>query len=395
MLSFRKRGDKWEYRFDGAKIDGKRKQITKGGFKTKKEAQEAGTKALAEYNNAGIHFVPSELSLSDYLDYWMAEYCKINLKQTTYINYDKKIKNHIKPEFGMYKLRSISPAVLQSFFNSKFNEGYSRNTLTVIKGILSGCFSYAVEPLQFIQNSPMQSIKLPSTRATPETKTRKKDKNIVSLDQWKQIIERFPEGHSCYIPLQLAYRCGLRLGETFALTWDDVDFINNTIDINKQIQWDESEKVWTFHNPKYDSFRKIKCDSIMIEMLNKEKSRQEKAKEYYLKVYNQLYVNEKRQLGDTGEPIWMVNSRETGEYIQPRVTQHLGRIVHYQLGFKEFDYHSLRHTHTTMLLEAGANPKYVQTRLGHKNIQVTLQIYSHVTSKMQDDTIALLEKIHE
>lgn len=78
---------------------------------------------------------------------------------------------------------------------------------------------------------------------------------------------------------------------------------------------------------------------------------------------------------------------------KPRVTQHLGRVVHYKLGIKSFDYHSLRHTHATMLLESGANPKDIQHRLGHKNIQVTLQIYSHVTSKMQDNTIEILESI--
>ena len=59
----------WEYRFEGAKIDGKRKHITKAGFRTKKEAEIAGTKALAEYNNAGLSFEPSEVSVSDYLDY--------------------------------------------------------------------------------------------------------------------------------------------------------------------------------------------------------------------------------------------------------------------------------------------------------------------------------------
>lgn len=60
----------WEYRFEAAKIDGKRKHISKAGFKTKKEAEVAGTKALAEYNNAGLTFEPSEMSYSDYLDYW-------------------------------------------------------------------------------------------------------------------------------------------------------------------------------------------------------------------------------------------------------------------------------------------------------------------------------------
>jgi integrase len=390
-INVRKRGSKWEYRFEGAKINGNRNQITKGGFITKKVCLEAGAKALAEYNNAGLRFTPSEISFSDYLDYWMKEYCEINLKKTTCEGYEKKIRIHIKPALGIYKLKALTPAVLQLFTNSKFNDGYSRNTLASIKGILSGCLGYAIEPLGFIQSNPMLAVKLPSPRAVANTPTRKKEKQIVNKETMEAILTRFPEGHSCHIPLQLAYRCGLRLGEVFALTWNDIDFANSTLDINKQVQ--EQDKYWTFTNPKYDSFRVIKIDSFLMSLLQREKARQEKAKEYYADHYSQLYVNEKKQLGSKGTPIWMVNIREDGTYIQPRVTQHLGRVVHYQLGNKEFDYHSLRHTHTTMLLEAGANIKDVQHRLGHKNIETTLQTYAHVTEKMQIHTINILEDI--
>ena len=135
-----KRGNYWQYRFEGAKIGGKRKRFTKGGFATKKEAMQAGTKALAEYNNSGLTFVPSEISFSDYLDFWMKEYCKINLKEDTCAGYQKRIKNHIRPALGHYKLKSLSPAVIQSFLNDKFNAGYSRNSLIALKSILYCCF---------------------------------------------------------------------------------------------------------------------------------------------------------------------------------------------------------------------------------------------------------------
>lgn len=394
-VNTRKRGTKWEYYFESAKVDGKRKRISKGGFDRKGDAYEAGVKALNEYNNAGQHFTPSELSFSDYLDYWMKEYCIVNLQDTTVTNYEKKIRLHIKPELGAYKLKALSPSVLQSFINKKFNEGYSRNTMAVLKGILSGSLGYAVEPLRFIQISPMYAVKLPAPRAESKVPTRKKDKKPITKEQWDEIIKRFPVGHSCHVPLLLAYHCGLRLGEAFALTWDDIDFENNTIDINKQVQ--NIDKKWVFTNPKYDSFRKIKADSILMEVLIKEKIKQERAKEYYAVHYQKIYIPDKRSSEyrklDDSQPIWMVNSREDGSYIQPRVTQHLGRIIHYQLGYKDFDYHSLRTTHTTMLLEAGANPKAVQIRLGHKNIETTMNIYAKCTKKMENDTIDILEDI--
>ena len=235
-VNTRKRSDKWEYYFESAKVDGKRKRISKGGFSRKSDAYNAGVKAYNEYNNVGFHFAPSEISFSDFLDYWMKEYCIINLKNTTVTNYEKKIRLHIKPALGAYKLKALTPAALQSFINQKFNEGYSRNTMLVLKGILSGSLGYAIEPLRFIQTNPMQGVKLPSPRAEANVATRKKEKEIITKEQWNNILDRFPVGHSCHIPLMLGYHCGLRLGEAYALSWDDIDFTNNTININKQVQ---------------------------------------------------------------------------------------------------------------------------------------------------------------
>lgn len=101
-LNTRKRGKTWQYQFEAAKIEGKRKQITKAGFKTQKEALEAGTKALAEYNNSGLHFEPSEISVSDYFDYWYENYVCLELKINTQKSYKNYIENHIKPNLGIY-----------------------------------------------------------------------------------------------------------------------------------------------------------------------------------------------------------------------------------------------------------------------------------------------------
>lgn len=392
-LSFRKRGTKWEYRFDGAKIDGKRQQITKGGFKTKKEAELAGTKALAEYNNVGRIFTESELSVNDYMKMWLEQYCKTNVKQTTYDNYEKKTRLYIIPKLGKYKLKSITPLVIQDFINELFNEGYSRNTLSVIKGILTSSFNYAIKPLELIKDNPAKSVNLPSGRAIPKKATKGKEKEIVTQEQMKAIFERFPIFHSCHLPLQLAYRCGMRLGEIFALTWDDIDFNRKTISINKQVQ--NINGKWCFSNPKYDSNRIISIDNTLLELLKLYKEKQEKAVDFYDEYFTRLYINEKKELNTDadGEEIKLINIREDGTYIQPRVTQHCCRIIHYQLGYEKFDFHSLRHTHTTMLLENGANPKDVQLRLGHKNIAVTLQVYTHVTNKMQDTTNTILNSI--
>lgn len=138
QLRTRKRGTTWEWSFEGARINGKRNSISKGGYRTKAEALAAGTQAKAEYDNAGSHFVPSEISVSDFYELWLEKYCRTNLKIDTYLNYKKKVSLHITPILGSYYLKSLTPAIIQGFINDKFNAGYSRNTLSVLKGLLTG-----------------------------------------------------------------------------------------------------------------------------------------------------------------------------------------------------------------------------------------------------------------
>lgn len=390
-ISTRKRGNKWEYRFEAAPISGKRKQISKGGFRTKKEALEAGTKALAEYNNSGIHFVPSEMSYADYLDFWIDQY-STNLKQTTIENYKKKIRLYIKPALGSYRLKSLSAATIQQFVNDMFNNGFSRNTLLVVKGIITSSLAYAVQPLGFIQTSPAIYVKLPSVRAESKAETRNKPHTVVTNNQMQAILKRFPIGTSQYIPLLFGYRCGMRLGEAFAVTWDNIDFKKETLTINKQVQWINHH--WVLTMPKYNEIRTIRLDKIMLSVLKAEKLRQNESRLMYGSYYIINRIDSDHIINSTnGEPIQFVTIRENGRYISPRVMQHCSHIIHTELAFPEFDFHSLRHTHATMLLEKGANPKDVQVRLGHKNIDVTLQIYAHVTEKMSEQTIKILDQI--
>lgn len=390
-----KRGNSWQYVFEAAKINGKRTKIQKCGFATQKEALAAGTKALFEYNNSGQHFEISEISFNDFIQIWMREYCEVNFKPETIKNYSKKLKNHILPAFGRYKLKTITPAVLQTFINNKFNEGYSRSSLQTMKGILSKSFSYAVEPLGLIQNSPMVYVKLPSPRAKAKIETRSAEHVYIEKEMIDKIFERFPETSTTHIPMMFAYHCGARPSECFGFFWEDIDFENAKVTINRQVQWDEKEKVWYFSDPKYDSFRTIEIDDEMLQLLLREKERQTFAQQYYGQFYKRLFENKKRQIntiGD-GEEIHLVCVRSNGEFIPPRSMQHTSQIIHYKLNFPEFDMHSLRVTHATRLAESGAPPKYVQKRLGHKNIQVTLQIYTKLTGTISSQGKAVLDTL--
>lgn len=395
QVTARKRGKTWEYRFETASIAGKRMQSSKGGFSTKKEALEAGVLAKSEYDKTGKAFKPSEKSYSDYLDEWIESYGKLELAPNTILSYKKKIKLHIKPELGKNKLSALSHEELQKFLQKKFNEGFSRNTISIMKSILNNSLSYAVFPLKYLNFNPASSLKMPSKNAIPKTPTRSKNRVVIPNDKLNLIFARFPEGTTAHIPICLGYYCGLRHGEAFAIDINnDIDFEKGILYLKHQLQFVNS--FWTLLKPKYNSIRDIDLNQKMLDLLKREKERQENNKIKYGEYYKQLKVNDKGQLNyEEGKNIQLVTMRENGEFLSPRIIQHVGRVVHYEKGleYKEFDFHSLRHTHTTMLLSNGADIKYVQKRLGHKNIKVTLDIYYKLTDDMREKNKIFIEML--
>lgn len=394
-LRIEKRGKVWQYRFEIAKIEGSRKTISKSGFKTKQEAINEGTAAMEKYNNYGNVFKPSEISVHDFFNLWLEEYCKINLKKTTYDNYKKRIETHILPELGKYRLKSITPIALQEFINKMAKENFSRNTLTNIKGILNQSMDYAVMH-GFILRSPMEKIRLPNARS--ETITPRSDPHIfIPENQIEAIFNRFPEKTSPHIPMMFAYKAGLRLGEAFAVFWDNIDFDNYTLTVSKQVQWNDQRKEWYFSNPKYDSFRTIDIDAELVALLKRELLNQKKTRLFYGPDYVRLYEDDSRTLNTEGKgkEIFLVNVRGDGSFISPRTMQHTSYIIHHRLGIKGFDFHSFRGTHATMLAEQDVPIKYLQTRLGHKNANVTMKYYIHVTDKTKDKGNQILNEIYE
>ena len=99
VISIQKRGKVYQYRFEAARVNGKRKQITKSGFKTKNAAFIAGQKAYEDYQNGGCK-VEGYMSYGDYLDYWLENYCKVNLKYRTIEEYSVIVNKYLKSKLG-------------------------------------------------------------------------------------------------------------------------------------------------------------------------------------------------------------------------------------------------------------------------------------------------------
>lgn len=201
----------YQYRFEIASVDGKRKWKTKSGFKTKREAREAAKVAQQTYENIGQTVDPSEISFSDFLDQWVEMDCKLTCKLSTVQGYQKKIRLYIKPALGSYRLKAITKNNIQEFITDLYNKGFSINTISSIKGILTKSFGYAIDKHYIISNPTIKLI-IPK-KMQPKKKTRAKGHVYIPSDMIEKIFDRFPEGTSSYIPMMIAYHTGLRLGD--------------------------------------------------------------------------------------------------------------------------------------------------------------------------------------
>jgi len=368
----RKRGNTWYYYFEAGKVDGKRKKIERKGGATKKEALDALRNALNEYNNTGSFIDESNISVSDYLDYWVKEYVMINCKFNTQQYYKLSIDKHIKPYLGIYKLKQISPATLQEFINYKFINGVNKHTLSNYMSILTKSFKMAVYPYELLKSNPSQYISMPKF-----DNIKREEFKIISMTDYNRIIERFPIKSSFYIPLQIAFNTGMRAAEVCGLTWDCIDLDNKTITVEKILVY-KGKKIYDLDTPKTpSSYRTITIGDTLNNILLQNKAWQENNKQNYGIHYTQSDF---------------VCTKENGENITTNSFKYLSRIVNLELGI-DFNFHALRHTHATMLLEANANMKDIQQRLGHSRLSTTMDTYSHVTKKMSTNTVDIFENI--
>lgn len=211
-VTIQKRGNFYQYKFEIAKVDGKRKFLSKSGFKTKSEAEKEGILAYNDYLNTGNSFSSSDMSYSDFLDYWLENYCYINLKYHTIEGYSNIIKNHIKPNIGYFRLSQITRSTLQEFINKIYvNKSFSKNFLNNIKKVIKGSFTYAYET-DFIKVNPAIGLKLPKYDIPPEDPA-----HIFTNEEISLILDRFKNNHCVYYAFLTAYCTGLRIAEVFAL----------------------------------------------------------------------------------------------------------------------------------------------------------------------------------
>ncbi|MBR1802422.1 MAG: tyrosine-type recombinase/integrase [Clostridia bacterium] len=413
-----KRGSVFQYKFEIASVDGKRKFKSKSGFRTKSEAEKAGIAAYTEYMNTGHAFTPSEMSYSDYLDYWMKEHCEINLKYHTIEAYRSITRIHVKPKIGHYGLSQITTATLQEFVNRVYLEGsYSKNFMKNILKVLKTSFSYATDVVGFIKVNPALKVKLPRYDIPDSDPA-----HIFTKEEIEKILNRFTRNHCAYYAFLTAYYTGLRVSEVFALTWDDIDLESKTLRVNKNVLKKnqasathgrhisgKATTMWYFGTCKTQtSYRTIPIGDTLLNALKEYKREQEENKrnygDTYMKHYKKVVINpynNKQEIKILNanaeipiplEEVDFVFIKKNGVYEGTDSCKYPFKVIHYELGIP-CRFHDFRDTHATKLIESGADIKAVSKRLGHRSIDFTYNIYVRVTQKMENETADKFEEI--
>ena len=366
MGSVRKKGDRWYFSVELPAENGKRKRVERAGGKTKKEAMRKMAEFEAKVLKKGYQ-EETKLTFRELFDIWIKEYVELNCTINTLDTYKNNARLHIFPRIGDYKIVDIKPRVINNYFNTLKKEGYRDAQAKLIRNIISSCLSYGVFPLELIEVNPCKNVKMPKFGGKNE------EKKIISTQDLNTILEE-GQGICNFREMCLfLYNTGMRVGEALALRWEDVDFDNRIIHI-KHTLIHRGVKEYQLTAPKTPSSIRDIYFNLEVEKILK--SLKVKQSENKLK-YGKYYIKEKDDL---------VFRMDNGKFItQQHYTNAAARIK--KKTNINFSMHLFRHTHATLMLESGATMKDVQTRLGHANINTTMNTYVKNTEDAKKEAL--------
>lgn len=400
MASAREKNGKWYYRITVSSC-GKSKYLERGSYETKREALEAGRAHELKLKRGDSDiFIPTKITYGDMAEEWINRYAPTLYKPNTIQTHRKTLKNYILPILRDYEVAVIDTRMLQEIINSEAPR-HTSHGLDKIHATISKTFDYAIV-CGYIRKDPSNGLVMPQKRsvmartAKPTREAKTCPKRLVNA-----IFDRFPEGHPCFIPLLLGYRCGLRLGEAYGVLIDDIDRRNRKLYVRRQIQFNEQNELY-FTDPKYcnpGEFRTIDLDSETFRILMRHINKIEASRP--VMNHKQYFVSENGIVNETkGKPIYFLNVRlSDGSYISPRTMQHVSRVIHGKESRFEFvdplwDFHEFRHTHASECIAAGMPPESVRLRLGHRWLTTTYKFYVHETEDQSEKAREVLEGMY-
>lgn len=384
----RKRGKTFSYIFEAGKQGGKRKAVEKGGYPTKQAAYKAGVEAYTDFLHGNIGIVSESISLADFMTNWLNEIVAANVKPTSMQCYRSHFNHQIAPYLGDTKLKSLTPAILDTWIRKLQKKGLAYHTISVTYILLKNALNYAVYPAQLISSNPAAYIKVPKNAPRNVIK-----RTIITPERFADLLEKYPFGSPLYIPLMLLYHTGMRIGEVLGLCWADVDFAGKKITLHRQIRYIGKRGYFFTTLKTKKSERYIIVDNLLLGELHRWQNRQaENEKEFgdkYIYIYRERNGHIIRQAKSLppleGEKVSLVCLWSDGRWVLPETAMQLLRA-------EGLNAHSFRHTHITRLIESGASPKGVAGRVGHAGTTITQDLYAHNTLKLQVDTADVFAK---
>ena len=349
----------------GKDENGKRKETTRRGFKTKKEAVLCEAKIKTEIATNGL-LNTDVTTFKEIYDLWYEGYQHTIKESTLLVN--QHIFNLLLDKLENMQLKKITLPFCQKVVND-YSKQFSLAVLKKIKIYGSMILDYAVK-MKVIYDNPMKDVLLP--KKDDDITSDDKDK-YYSKEELKQFLTLFDNEND--IKLTAMFRVlaftGVRKGELQALNWDDIDFTNNTININKTLALNTDKKVVVQTPKSKSSIRCISIDDQTAKILKRWKFNQ---KERFLMIGTRV----KKQQPCFTEEV-------TNSYLYLNfMNANLKRICK-KHGFKEIKVHGFRHTHCSLLFESGITIQEVQERLGHSDLKTTMSIYAHVTEKQKEE----------
>lgn len=388
------------------KIKGAKENTPKG----KSASLKAGQKWLEQIEQ-GMLPDAEKVTLGEWIDTWLKEYIKPNVRVKSYDKYESCLVQYVKPKLGKLSLRQIRGTQLTTLFNQllvsggKKGTGLSSSTVKATRRYLSMCFEQAIKLDMLLKNPVKQTkaIKLIKTEIQTLTEIQadsltvasytmaqeadqdyalraaKAAERTVQTGKYTQVAMSNIVYHSTYMAILLALGTGMRLGEIFGLSWDAVDVKKGIIYVKRALV--TSRPGINFEEPKTKaSRRQIPLSADIATELRKYKKLQEWRKNILGDQWSTL------NLVITGELGGVFNtSNFTSRYFKPLLEK---------IGIsKSFKFHDLRHTHATLLLLKGIPVKVVSERLGHSTVAMTQDTYAHVLPEMQAEVVKVLDGV--
>ncbi|WP_077705528.1 tyrosine-type recombinase/integrase [Virgibacillus dokdonensis] len=387
--SVRKRGkNSWELSVSlGLGADGKYIRKYKNvKAKNKTEARKLLT-AFENEINSGEYIEPTKIKFAAFVNDWRNLYANKHFAAKTLEAYNYILDGHIIPAFGNKKLETIQPIHITKYLDDLENARKDKkegklSTATIYKhyAILRSIFNYATNHLRILKKNPVSLV--------PKPKVESKKYEVYTDEEVNDLFALLENELIHYgLMVKIAILGGLRRGEILGLLWENVNFDKNTVQVQYSLNYTK-DKGYELKAPKNGEERTITLPGFLMNELN----------EYsHLRKKDQLQASELWD-GEYHDFVFSTHEVKEGQIVEFGKPFYPGSVSRWwtrflnRTKFKAIRFHDLRHTAATLLINEGLHAKHISSRLGHADIQITMNTYGHYLQEADQNAANILEK---